>query len=517
MDYVQTLNGTTICGIIGSANHRLSNRSIAMPPNATPIVQQVQQDFQALIAYITGPDAQTQTAYTVELMLFRRLLSLGATLLGLFFATRAAQRPAAPTATDGTVLAYHDQRLTSYFSVFGKLRFPRHYFTAPGQPGSCPLDAALSLPEHCYSDLLREWTGYDATDGAYRETASTIERILGLDLSIQALEINVREDAHDLASFYSQPRSATAPGLTGTILVVQADGKGVPIVQVLAAEQPLRLGKGQKRTNKKEAIVTSLYTIAPYVRTPQDVRAALLQEQRRVDHPSRPSPVQKETRASLAGKAAAMQTLVQRAAQRDNRQILARVALTDGAESLQQHMLTSFPDYTLILDIIHASEYLWDTATALLGETNPARTTWVAAKLDLVLAGQTDTVIVQLRQDLARPTWTETQRKAIERTIGYYERNQAYMRYEHYLAQGWPIGTGVVEGACGHLVKDRMEQASLRWTLSGAQAILDLRAVRLNNDWDAYWQFHRQQQHERLYGTAPAVAPPEAQVLQMAA
>src|SRR5829696_5835414 len=119
MGYTLTLNGTTICGIIGSANHRLSNRSIAMPSTAAPIVQQVQQDFQALIAYITGPEAQPQTAYLVELTLFRRLLALGAALLRLFFVTRAAARPAAPTAADGTLLAYHDQRLTTYFSVFG--------------------------------------------------------------------------------------------------------------------------------------------------------------------------------------------------------------------------------------------------------------------------------------------------------------------------------------------------------------------------------------------------------------
>jgi hypothetical protein len=517
MGYILTLNDTTICEIIGSANHRLSNRSIAVPSNATPIVQQVQQDFQALIAYITGPEAHTQTAYIVEVTLFRRLLALGAALLRLFFVTRAAERPTAPRAADGTVLAYHDQRLTTYFSVFGKLRFPRHYFTAPGQPGSCPLDAALSLPDHCYSDLLREWTDYDATDGAYRETADTITRILGLDLSMAALETNVREDAQDVAAFYAQPPSATEPAAAGAILVVQADGKGVPMVQPPSTEVPLRLGKGQKRTKKKEAIVTSLYTIAPYVRTPQDVRAALLHEERRADHPTRPVPVCKETRATLAGKAAAMQLLQQRAAGRDGAHIRAHVALTDGAESLQQHMTSTFPAYTLILDIIHASEYVWDTATALLGERSPARTPWVAAKLDLILAGQTHSVITQLTQEAARPTWTAAQRQAIQRTIGYYERNLAYMRYDDYLAQGWPIGTGVVEGACGHLVKDRMEQAGMRWVQDGAQAMLDLRAVRINGDWDAYWQFHRQQQHQRLYGAAPAAASPEMQVLQMAA
>ncbi len=488
-----------------------------MPSNATPIVQQIHHDFQALLAYVTGPEAQTQTAYSVELTLFRRLLSLGAALLRLFFLVRAAERPDAPPANDGTLLAYHDQRPIRYYSIFGKLSLHRHYFVAPGHPGCCPLDATLSLPQRCYSDLLREWLDYDATDGAYRETSDTIARILGLEVSVAALETSVREDAQDVASFYAQLPAETDPTLTGTILVVQADGKGVPMVQKAAPEAPLRLKKGQKRTKKKEAIVSSLYTIAPYLRTPADVRAALLHEQPRADLPARPMPVQKETRATLAGKAAAMETLQQRAAQRDGRQICARVALTDGAESLQQHMSSSFPSHTLILDIIHASEYLWDTATALLGETSPTRTAWVAAKLTLLLAGQTDRVIVQLREEAEGSSWTELQRKAIERTIGYYERNLAYMHYEQYLAQGWPIGTGVVEGACGHLVKDRLEQAGMRWSKDGAQAMLDLRAVRINGDWDAYWQFHRQQQHQRLYGTAPAAASPEMQVLQIAA
>jgi hypothetical protein len=59
------------------------------------------------------------------------------------------------------------------------------------------------------------------------------------------------------------------------------------------------------------------------------------------------------------------------------------------------------------------------------------------------------------------------------------------MPYDEYLACGWPIGTGVVEGACGHLVKDRMEQAGMRWTQDGAQGVLALRALRLNDHWDA--------------------------------
>jgi hypothetical protein len=488
-----------------------------MPSNAAPIVQQIQGDFHALIAYVTGPETQTQSAYTVELTLFRQLLAIGAALLRLFFVTQAAERPPAPATADGAVWSYYDQRAISYYSVFGKLRVARHYFTAPGQAGNCPLDAALSLPDHCYSDLLSDWASYGSTDAAYRENQAALARILGLPMSVQALETVTATAAADVSAFYQQPPDPATPIPLGSILVVQADGKGVPMVQPPPETPPLRLGKGQKRTKKKEAIVTTLYTIAPYVRTAQDVVAALLHEERRADHPTRPTPVRKEVRATLNGKAAACVSLQQRAAQRDHSSITAHVALTDGAESLQQQMLTHFPTHTLILDIIHASEYLWATATALWGETSAWRTPWVRTKLEQLLTGQTAAVITALERDAIEPTRTDGQRSALNRTIGYYQRNLAYMRYDAYLAQGWPIGTGVVEGACAHLVKDRMEQAGMRWTQDGTQAVLDLRAVRLNGDWDAYWQFHRAQQHHRLYGTAATAVVPETQVLQMAA
>jgi len=80
------------------------------------------------------------------------------------------------------------------------------------------------------------------------------------------------------------------------------------------------------------------------------------------------------------------------------------------------------------------------------------------------------------------------------------------------------MGTGVVEGAGGHLVQDRMEQAGMRWTKAGAQAVLDLRAVRINGHWDAYGQWHRPQHHQRVYGTStPVPEVVEAQGLALAA
>jgi hypothetical protein len=490
-----------------------------MTSNSDEIVQHVQHDFQNLLGYITGPDARAQTAYTVELTLFRRLLALGAALLRLFFVTRAAVRPAEPvTAPDGMRLTYHDQRPMTYYSVFGKVRFWRHAFTAPGHESLCPLDAELSLPAHGYSDLLREWAVYGTTDESYRESQTVLDRILGVSLSLQAIETSVADAAGDVTAFYTQPVEPSPRPTDGAILVVQADGKGVPLVQPAPVTPPVRLGKGQKRTKKKEAVVTSLYTIAPYPRTPQDVVAALLPEGDRPATAARPVPVAKELRATLEGKEVAVTRLAQRASQREGAHIQHRVALTDGAEALQEQVQTHFSQYTLVLDIIHATEYLWDTANALLGETHPHRLAWVRAYLEPLLAGQTDAVITALEAEGKDPTCTMLQRQAVRRTVGYYRRNRTHMHYDEYLARGWPIGTGVVEGACGHLVKDRMEQAGMRWTQAGAQWVLDLRAVRLNGHWDTYWQLHRQQQHQRLYGhsmLAPALA--EDQALEWAA
>jgi hypothetical protein len=278
-----------------------------MTSNPELIVQQLQHDFQNLLAYVTGPEARWQTAYTVELTLFRRLLALGAALLRLFFVTRAAVRPVEPiTAPDGTRLTARDQRPTTYYSVFGNVCFARHYFTAPGQEGCCPLDAELSLPAHGYSDLLREWAVYGTTDESYRESQTVIERILGVSLSLQAIKAGVAEAGQDVTTFYAQPAEPATPLPSGTILVVQADGKGVPMVQPPLQRPPVRLSKRQKRGKKKEAVVAGLYTIAPYPRTPQEVVGALLQEPERLEPAARPQPEGKELHATLAGKGVAI-------------------------------------------------------------------------------------------------------------------------------------------------------------------------------------------------------------------
>jgi hypothetical protein len=490
-----------------------------MTANPEPMVQPRQGEFQNLLVYVTGSDARSQTANTVELTLFRRLLALGKALLRRFFVTRAAMRPAEPvTAPDGTRLPDHDQRPTTSSSVFGNVCFARHALTTPGQAGRCPLDAELSLPARCDSDLLREWAVYGATDESSRESQTILARILGLSLSLQAIESAVVEAGGDVTTCDEPPTEPTPSPSEGTILVVQADGPGVPMVQPPPQTPVARLAKGQKRTQQKEAVVTALYPMSPYQRTPQEVVAALLQDPDRPEPAGRPQPIGNELRATFEGKAAAMSDLGQRVTQHDGPPIQQHVALTDGAEALPQQVVTHVPASTFILDIIQATEDLWDTAHVLLGETHPHRLAWVRAYLEPLLAGQTDAVITALEAAGHDPRHTATPRQAVRRTVGDDRRNRPYRRSNEYLAHGGPMGTGVVDGACGHLVNARMEQAGRRWTPGGAQAVLDLRAVRLNGHGDAYWPLHRQQQHQRLYGpSAPGPALAEARALDWAA
>lgn len=468
--------------------------------NSSPMIHQLRADFEKLLTLVTSPEAQTVTVDRMERHLFRQVLQLGLKLLQLFLLSRVQAESHAPQAgTEGVSRPYHAQKPISYFSIFGKLTFERAYFYAPGQPGVCPLDEALNLPQRCYSDLLMESAQVLAVDKAYDKGLEVLSRLLGLTLSESAVETTVVEDSPLVKAFYRQQAPFPAQE-ERCILVAQADGKGVPMVRRETADLKPRRGKGDKKSRKKEAIATTVYTIEPYPRTPQDVVEALFKKDQPVRE--RPTPCHKQVFASLEGKAAAIQRLATWATRRDGPSIRDRVALTDGAEPLQRQVLAKLPGFTLVLDIIHVDEHLWKAGTALYGETDPQRPVWVEAQLQDILSSRTDHVIQRLEAKAQSLRKSSQAGKVLRQVANYLRRNQAYMDYADYLRRGWPIGTGVVEGACRHLVKDRMELSGMRWTFPGAGALLALRSVNENGDWEAFHEFRRAQRHERLYGSS---------------
>lgn len=469
--------------------------------NTDEIVQEIRSEFESMLVYVLESD--DATADQVERGIFRQLLSLGARLMVLFFCQRTAGYAHTPLVIEsGAEVPFLCHKKRSYYSIFGKLSVWRPYFYTKDVASASPLDAELSLGDDCYSDLLRELAEYLGVDVTYEKVREIFVRLLGQSLSTQAIQMLVQEDAAEVAAYYEQ-KPAPDVESEASILVIQADGKGVPMVRERSDERKVRLSKGEKRTSKKEAVVTTVYTLAPAVRTPEEVVNSFFHKEQALPSSStkRSKPKNKHLWATLTGKDTALQRLVRQVAIRDGAHIQQRVALTDGCEALQQRIQQYFPDFTLILDFIHANEYVWKAANGLFGEQSPARDPWVEEQTLLLLSGQTQQVIARLRDLAQQPKRSQAQRTALQTAANYFQRNLAYMHYDRYLAQGWPIASGVIEGACRHFVKDRCELSGMRWTKDGAEHLLHLRAVAENGHWDDYHRFRKQQRHRRLYGS----------------
>lgn len=279
----------------------------------------------------------------------------------------------------------------------------------------------------------------------------------------------------------------------------------MPILRPTTTPAPVRLGKGQKYGGKKEATLTAVYTIAPAVRTPESVVASLFDTpsaeatSAALEPAARTGPQHKRLWATLAGKDAALTEAAAHVAARDGAHLTDRVALTDGCHALQERVQQQFPAFTLVLDLIHVLEYLWQAANALLGETNPQRTAWVQARTLLLVQSQAQQVVREFRQLAQAPEQTASQTKVLREVAAYLDRNQPWLDYARYLAAGWPIATGVIEGACRHLVKDRCERSGMRWTIDGAESLLHLRCASENGDWNTFHDFRRRQRHVTLY------------------
>jgi hypothetical protein len=484
------------------------------------IRQDIQSEVEKLFDFVTGEEAQSATVDHIERGLFRSLLKLGAKFLLLFFVTRAQNSSREPLQMeDGQEVPYHSEKKRTHFSIFGKLPFWRPYFYKSGVGGQSPLDAELSLGSDRYSDFLREVAEYLGVYVAYSKATDLQARFFDLELSTRVLQQIIDTDAVDVEAFYAQ-KPPPSPDEESEILVIQADGKGVPMVLETPVEPQVRLGKGQKRGRKKEAVVTSVYTIASAPRTPEEVVASYFHQDSKpvakTADSKRPKPQNKHVWATLEGKDVALARLAKQVMARQGDHIQGQAALCDGCEALQTRLEAQFPDFTLLLDFIHADEYLWKVANSLLGETNEQRTAWVAHRALQMLSGETEQIIAEFRRFAQEPQRTASQRKQLTQTANYFERNLPYMDYPTYLAKGWPIASGVIEGACRHLVKDRMELSGMRWTQNGAENLLHLRAVAENEDWDAFHDFRKRQRHARLYNIPfPSLDSPAAQSLHL--
>ena len=488
---------------------------------------ELQSQMEELQGFIRTAAATGLAVHEVEQGLFKRLLALGYELQQWFFALLGDgdQGETVTTGAGQVLRRLPNLHRRAYQSIFGPFELERVvYGTREGQRVEhVPLDARLGLPAGKFSYLLQDWDQGLAVESPYQQVKGVLQRMLGLKQSVASLEQMTRTMAEVVEGFWAE-QSPVPAARTGQVIVLSADGKGVSmrkpaVAPPIAAHQPQ---KGPKPGRKKMAVVGAVYQVDRYRRTPEEGVEALFREPqaaapREEAAPSRPVPEHKRVRVNLTGPEAAIPMraseatvawLAEEARRRDPVRQRPWVVIMDGQPSLWEEAARALGEAPRveILDLLHATAHLWE-AVHLFHTPGSARALKLMEFVVLaLLSGMSEGVVNGLEEAAVEVGLAKSRRRQLTKICNYLRRHQARMHYDEYLAAGYPIASGVIEGACRHVVKDRMERAGMHWTLPGAQALLRLRCVALNGEWEAFIRYRIQQETARLYPHAKLVA-----------
>ena len=485
-------------------------------------VKELTEMTEELATFVQQATVEETAAHEVERGVWQRVLAMGRQATGHFLQMQGdgdvGETIEMPEG--GKLKRLPERHRRTYHSIFGPFVLSRFvYGTREGQRiDFVPLDARLELPESEYSYVLQDWAGTLCVEHAFGRTAETLQAILGLSLPVDSLERMSRKMGESVEGFRT---SLGEPPVKeeGEILVVTADGKGIPMRRP-ADQRPVgaRRKKGEKANKKQMATLGCVYTVDPKHRTPEDVVEALFREHpvRRPEKTVEPVAQHKRIWSSLTydegdthvDAETEVFTWMAREADARRREGQPMVCLMDGQRSLWTSCATHLPceDVVEVLDFLHATSYLWDAAYLFHAEGSSEASAFVRDRTLRLLRGEVGYVIGGLRQMATKRGLSAAKQKKLTRICNYFHRNRHRMRYDEYLAAGYPIASGVIEGACRHLVKDRMERAGMRWTIDGAQAMLDLRSTYINDQWSAFQAHRIHAQTQRLY--------PQRQLLQ---
>jgi hypothetical protein len=387
-----------------------------------------------------------------------------------------------------------------------------------------PADAALNLPDQLHSHGLRRLAAVESTRGSFDDASQAVERATGVAVAKRQVEYLTSRAAADVEEFY-ETRSHT-PVDESDALVISADGKGIVMRPDSLREQTAkaaaaatnklttRLSKGEKRNRKRMAEVGAVYDVTPVPRRPSDVMASKAGEEH---PPEAPKAKNKWLTASIVDDAAeVVGRLFDEAERRDPGHKRRWVALVDGnnhqIDRIGAEAKARGIDVAVVVDLVHVLEYLWAAAWCFFAEGDKAAEDWVHGRALSVLEGHAREVASGIRRRATAEGLTTSKRKKADEAARYLKNKAPHLDYPTALAAGWPIATGVIEGAVRHVVRDRMDITGARWSVGGAEAVLKLRAVRTNGDFDDYWRFHldheRQRVHESRYtrGVIPLAA-----------
>ena len=485
------------------------------------VMQQHGARLQALVEEMIGGVLQTVQQHLplheLERQTWGRLLAMGHEVLALLFALLGPGDVGETTTLgDGrTLRRLLDLHRRDYQSPFGEFDLERYgYGTREGQELELvPLDERLALPVGKFSYLLQEWDQSEATEASFGQTSQIVKRILGLKQHVDSLEQMNRRLAEHVES-YHQAQAVPPPESEASLLVQTIDHKGVPLRH--PADRPTITDHDpqaeRRKDRKRMAAVAGVYSVEPYVRTPEQVLESLFAPpgRQRPEELPRPRLQNKRLRACLShvnsqgdeidGTAAMFGWLADETHARNPQRLKTLIHITDGEPQLRtgRDVFQAEVPMVDILDLLHATPRVW-AMSRLFCADEASRTAFVKERVRRILRGEVKSVVQGLRSLVTRRKFKGKRREKVAKVCAYFETNADRMRYDEYLAKGYPIASGVIEGACRHVVKDRMERTGMGWTVAGAQAMLSLRCLWVGEDWDVYLTFRIQQETKQLH------------------
>src|SRR6266571_585819 len=425
---------------------------------------------------------------------------------------------------DGVVRTRAERgRARPLVTKFGQVIVSRIAYRSPGRSNVHLLDRALNLPGEMYSHGLRKLAAVEAARGSHEAACAAIARATGVVIGKRQAEELARRAAAHVEGFYLWRVIRPAPD--GWPLVLTFDGKGIVMLPgalrpatakaAAAAEGKLatRLSPGEKNGRKRMAELACVYDAAPVPRTPEDIISTPAQKRRKKKaragkqkgKPREPQARGKWLTASVTDDIpAVIAAAFDEAERRDPQHKREWAVLVDGnntqIETVTAEAARRGITVTVVIDFIHVLEYLWKAAWSFFDKGEPAAEEWVADQARKILHGSARQAAAGIRRRAATCGYSPAERAGADECARYLDNKKDHLEYARALKKGWPIATGIIEGACRHIVKDRMDITGARWGLEGAEAVLRLRALIASGDFDAYWRYHLRREHERIHG-----------------
>jgi len=497
-------------------------------PTTASLFADADAQYTTMKEALTSSDLQGRTEAEVERWLALEQLELMRRLFQAFVTLRGQAQVQGPvTGADGVTRTHvRPEQSRALETVFGTVEAGRTGHSGRGLSTLYPVDASLNLPETRYSLEVDRQVALAAARLSFDEALALVGRSTGAHVPKRQAEEAVQRAARDFEAFYADTQ-LDCGGPTSELLVLTFDQKGVVLrredlteatrkaAEHSRSKMDTRGSKGEpKRGRKRMAAVAAVYTVAPYQRTAQDIIAGL-RHVRDATKPPRPRPECKRVWASLTRELkVVISEAFAEASERDPEHRKRWLVLVDGDDKLRRWVRAEARrrgvEITLVLDFIHALEYLWKAAHVFFDESTPEIEAWVLERLERMLLGNISHVVAGMTRMATVRGLSSKDRKPVDTAARYLLKRKGMMRYDELLGSGAPIATGIIEGACRHLINDRMDLTGARWRLPSAEAVLRLRSILSSGDFDDYWRFHEEAEAHRNHGSryADGKVPP---------